>query len=84
MAESSLVIRPRSKPKQGTLGNRCSPHSRFGVAARALWPRKTAAELAHLTNVSERAAKFWIRGDRDPSVDALMAVMNEIRGKRRA
>lgn len=30
--------------------------------ARSLWPRKTAAELAYRTGVSERAAEFWLAG----------------------
>jgi hypothetical protein len=70
--------------KQGTLVPNCSPDSRFAVAARALWPRKTAAELALRAKVSERAAKFWLSGERDPSLDVLMVILNEIRGHRRA
>ena len=79
--ESSAGRAAPSTGKQGTVGNRCSP--RFAVAARALWPRKTAAELAYRTDVSERAAKFWLSGERYPSHDALMAILDEIRPRRR-
>lgn len=34
----------------------------FMRLARSLWPRKTAAELAYRTGVSERAAEFWLAG----------------------
>jgi hypothetical protein len=71
-----------SNRKEGTVGNKDSP-SRFSVAARALWPRKTAAELAFRAKVTERAAKFWLSGHRDPSLDAIMVIVNEIRGRRR-
>lgn len=40
------------------------------AAARALWPVKTAQNLAHKTKVSERAAAFWLAGDRDMSLEA--------------
>lgn len=34
----------------------------FMRLARILWPRKTAAELAHRTGVSQRSAEFWLAG----------------------
>lgn len=83
--ESSQRHAQPSSFKQGTAVPICSPEFRngFAIAARALWPRKTAAELAYRAKVSERAAKFWLSGERDPSFDALMAILNEIRGRRR-
>lgn len=54
----------------------------FVVAARALWPRKTAAHLAALAKVSERAAKFWLAGDREPSPEAFKALFDEIMRRR--
>lgn len=85
MVESSARLAPLSSFKQGTTVPGCSPQFRngFAIAARALWPRKTAAELAFRANVSERAAKFWLSGERDPSHDALMAVLDEMRPRRR-
>lgn len=68
---------------QGTPGNNCSlESSKFSTVARALWPRKTAAHLAVRAGVSERAAKYWLkgvrRGGRKPSTAALLAVLLEI------
>jgi hypothetical protein len=58
------------------------PFPAFVIAARALWPRKTAAHLAARSGVSERAAKFWLSGDRDPSPEAFMSIMDKIMGRR--
>lgn len=65
---------------EGTKIPRRSPKSlsKFGRVARALWPRKTAAELAFRARVTERAAKFWLCGDRAPSADAIGAVIAEM------
>lgn len=46
----------------------------FGTAARALWPTKTANQLAYLTGVSKRTAEHWIYGSREPSAEAVLAV----------
>ena len=62
---------------QGTVRNDRSL-SRYGIAARALWPSKTAAEIAYRANVSERAAKFWLSGDRKPSARAIHIIIAEI------
>jgi hypothetical protein len=80
--ESQQRRRLPSKSERGTSVPSCSPNS-FAVVARALWPRKTAAELAFRAKVSERAAKFWLSGDRDPSIDAVMVIIEEIRPRRR-
>lgn len=84
--ESSARRRRPSSFERGTPVPNCSPENRnaFAIAARALWPRKTAAELAFRANVSERAAKFWLSGDREPSIDALMVVLDELRPRKRA
>lgn len=86
MGESKLRIVAASSSEQGTPVPDCSPEFRngFAVVARALWPRKTAAELAFRAKVSERAAKFWLSGKRDPSVGAILVIVNAIRGQRRA
>lgn len=59
------------------------PFPGFAVAARALWPNKTAAHLAAGAGVTERAAKFWLAGQRDPSAEAFKAVLDEIMARRR-
>ncbi|WP_445222213.1 helix-turn-helix domain-containing protein [Bradyrhizobium sp. Pa8] len=86
MSESSQRIAALSSFKQGTVVPDCSPEFKngFAIAARALWPRKTAAELAFRANVSERAAKFWLSGEREPSLDACMVILDAIRPRRRA
>jgi len=85
MRESGQAAAAASKPKQGTVGNVRSPgFPRYAVAARALWPRKTAAHLASRAKVTERAAKFWLSGQRQPSLEAVMVIVNEIRGRRRS
>ena len=85
MGESQQREARAASFKQGTPVPDCSPKSRnsFAIAARALWPRKTAAELAFRAKVSDRAAKFWLSGERDPSLDAIMVIVEEIRGRRR-
>jgi len=52
--------------------------SKFGIAAYALWPQKTAAELAFRTGVSERTVKNWLSGEHPPSARALVEIMREI------
>ena len=47
------------------------------TVARALWPRKTAANLAAKAGCSIRAAKFYLAG-RDWSHEAIRALVAEI------
>jgi hypothetical protein len=51
---------------------------RFGTIVRALWPIKPALHLAQRIGCSERAAQFYIDGQRKPSARALLAVMSAI------
>lgn len=76
--ESQSTGGTRAIEKQGTRVPIRSPKSKFGRVARALWPRKTAAELAFRAGVTERAAKFWLAGDRAPSADAVRVVIDEM------
>ena len=46
--------------------------------ARLLWPHKTAAHVAAIVGCSERAAEFYLAGDREWSGDALAAIVAEI------
>lgn len=43
---------------------------KFIEVAQKLWPKKTAQNLAAKTDVSERAAAFWLAGTYDMSLDA--------------
>jgi hypothetical protein len=53
----------------------------FGIArtiaraARRLWPRKTAAELAWRAKCSQRACEFWLSAKHDISGEALAALL---------
>jgi hypothetical protein len=77
----------RSTPYRRTGVQKCTPQvpvCRFGTVVLALWPIKPALNLAQRAGCSERAANFYITGKRDPSVAALLAIIHEIRGRRRA
>lgn len=56
--------------------------SQFGVACKALWPFKTAENLAALVGCSVRAAAYEISGEREPSARSILAVVNEITPRR--
>lgn len=57
------------------------PFPAFVIVVRALWPKKTAAHLAAAAGVTERCAKYWLSGDRAPSMAAFMAVLERITGR---
>ena len=46
--------------------------------ARTLWPSKTAINIAAAAGCSERAAEFYLSGQRDWSGDAIAAIVSEI------
>lgn len=46
--------------------------------ARLLWPAKTAAHIAAAAKCSERAAEFYLAGQRKWSGDAIAAIIAEI------
>lgn len=54
----------------------------FMRLARALWPRKTAAELAYRTGVSERAAEFWLAGKYAISLEHARKLIQSDEGKK--
>lgn len=57
--------------------------SKFGKVCLALWPNeKPDVVLSQKLDCSERAAQFWITGDRQPSFEALMVVIEEMRPRR--
>lgn len=83
MSESSIrFLRVAAIDNEGTIVPRRERQftRKFGSVAKALWPRKTAAELAYRARVTERAAKYWISGDREPSAAAIAAVVAEMLG----
>lgn len=53
----------------------------FMRLARVLWPRKTAAELAYRTGVSERAAEFWLAGKYAISLEHARKLIQSDEGK---
>jgi hypothetical protein len=50
----------------------------FGIVCKALWPIKTAEELAARVGCSVRTAGYELSGERDPSAQSLLAVIREI------
>lgn len=50
----------------------------FGVVAKALWPRKTAATLASIGGKDERTAKRWLSGEYEPPGVVIAAIVVEI------
>ncbi len=55
----------------------------FPPVARMLWPFKTAAELAAITNTNERTAQRWLSGEHEPPNVIVLAVMNKIFDRKR-
>ncbi|MCK1568944.1 hypothetical protein IVB08_34360 [Bradyrhizobium sp. 173] len=59
--------------------------SKFGRVCAELWPdQKIDVILAQRIGCSERAAQFYISGGREPSYEALMVVLDELRPRKRA
>lgn len=54
----------------------CSPT--FGRVCKAIWPVKTAEQLASAIGCSVRAAAYEISGEREPSARSIAAVVIEI------
>ncbi len=82
MGESCMGVAARPIELRGTgipRGEQSFP-GKLAIVARALWPRKTAAHLAARAGCSERAAKFYLAGDREWSAAAVSAVISEILG----
>lgn len=51
---------------------------KFQAVAKVLWPQKTAAELAHIAKTDERTAKRWLRGENEPPLSVVLAVIHEM------
>lgn len=52
--------------------------SKFGIVAKALWPRKTAAQIASIAGRDERTAARWLSGEFEPPGVVLAAILFEI------
>lgn len=51
---------------------------KFGSVAKVLWPVKTAACLASIAKTDERTAKRWLRGEHEPPLSVVLAVVHEM------
>lgn len=52
--------------------------NQFGTIVRALWPDKPAVNLSQRIRCSERAAQFYIDGERKPSALCIAAIVAEM------
>ncbi len=66
----------------GVLRREVEKAREIGAVCKALWPFKTAEELASRVGCSVRAAAYEISGERDPSAQSILAVVNEITPRR--
>jgi hypothetical protein len=51
---------------------------RFSAVASVLWPVKTAACLAAIAKTDERTARRWLRGEHEPPLSVVLAVVHEM------
>jgi len=87
MGESS---QPRARLPRRTLGTIVPTNfgkenlSDFGLVCSVLWPNeKLDVVISQGAGCTDRAARQYIRGDREPSYEALMVVMDRLRPRRR-
>lgn len=79
--EGSFIARVENARKiertlvQGT-ARMCSPI--FGKVCKAIWPTKTAEQLAAAVGCSVRAAAYEISGEREPSARSVAVIVVEI------
>jgi hypothetical protein len=52
--------------------------NQFGTIVRALWPNKPALNLAQRIHCSERAAQFYIDGERKLSAQCIGVIVAEM------
>jgi hypothetical protein len=51
---------------------------KFAAVAKVLWPVKTALCLADIAKTNERTAKRWLRGEYEPPLSVVLAVIHEM------
>jgi hypothetical protein len=81
MGESFTRRRQASKlPKERLFSGRPNgaPAKNFGTIVRALWPHKPALNLAQRLGCSERAAQFYIDGERKITARAVAVILAEM------
>lgn len=87
MAPASGVVEFRSRKSEGRDcpgeesrdGNVPSLVPRkFSAVAKILWPVKTALCLAEIARTNERTAKRWLRGESEPPLSVVLAVIHEM------
>ena len=71
----SRRLRASRQSKEQSFQNR-----NFGTIVLALWPDKPALNLAQRIRTSERAARFYINGQRKPSARCVQVIVNEMLG----
>ncbi len=59
----------------------CSPV--FGKVCKAIWPIKTAEQLAALTGCAVRTAAYEISGEREPSALSILVVVDAMVPRRK-
>lgn len=62
--------------RQGT--DKIVSAGQFGKVAKALWPFKTAAQLASIAGRDERTAARWLSGEFEPPGIIIAAIVLEI------
>ena len=62
--------------RQGT--DKIVSAGQFGKVAKALWPLKTAAQLASIAKKDERTAARWLSGEFEPPGIIIAAIVLEI------
>lgn len=81
MSVESSVIEFKPATKSGgqscPRGDKIVPR-KFGGVAKYLWPVKTAAQLAAIGKTDERTAKRWLRGEHEPPLSIILAVIVEM------
>ena len=67
----------KSQRQECPTGDKIVPR-RFSAVASVLWPVKTAACLASIAKTDERTAKRWLRGEHEPPLSVVLAVIHEM------
>lgn len=71
---SSESVQRRVRASKFSVEQKC----KFGTIVRALWPDKPALNLAQRIGCSERAAQFYIDGERKISARAAAVILVEM------
>lgn len=80
MSSASRVVAFRASKSEGQenpSGDKIVPR-KFSAVARVLWPVKTANELAFIAKTDERTAKRWLRGESEPPLSVVLAIIHEM------